>query len=544
MSFPCTYFCGFSNLNYDIETLQKLREGEAVFLNFAEKVWNIQRERGDHALIENPLTSAVWRTPQMQRTCQQPGAVEVLFDGCRFQFRCATTGKLVKKGLKMIGTHLAFAKRLGRRCSKQHRHDYEHVAIEGSRTKQSQQYTRQLADAVLASLREIIAEEDFGSSAGVFLADLPGDYRPHAASLEVFATDVNIDEQTWRRVLEQAQGLAEQRSTNNHNCALESRLGRLIATLVPWSIRLIQVTRTPKAKRWDLRHPDTHRLTVAIAADDTIVVQPERMIDSLGSRQRFSKPQRLAIFIFGVSRQTREQDSAPPAVAPSISHHGTEVWFEGGPQDKGLRAVMVRLHNNLGHPDTPTMVRMLFQADARDEAVLLAKALRCGACIRAKGTHLARPSRVPRVGSFNTHAGIDIFFLRDAKKETWMYLSIVELSAMYHVSSLVANRSSGHLWERFRAMWLNWAGPPRVLFLDPDRGFMGEFKENCLLFDIDLRPCSAEAHYQIGRLERAQGTWKSLAMKTIDAGQLCGKSDMENLAVQITRTRRAGFSPC
>ena len=122
-------------------------------------------------------------------------------------------------------------------------------------------------------------------------------------------------------------------------CDVQSPLGQLVATLVPWQIRLIQVVRTPKAKRWDIDTLDTHRLSVMEDASGNVTIQPERMLDSPGMRQRFSRAVRVAIFVYGVSALTREQENAP-AVEPKVAHHGKEIWCENGPVSAELRSTM------------------------------------------------------------------------------------------------------------------------------------------------------------------------------------------------------------
>ena len=56
--------------------------------------------------------------------------------------------------------------------------------------------------------------------------------------------------------------------------------------LVPWAIHLIVLSRVPKAKRWFPNDPDTHRLSVLLFNDDEVKIEPERVADAVGLRER------------------------------------------------------------------------------------------------------------------------------------------------------------------------------------------------------------------------------------------------------------------
>ena len=67
------------------------------------------------------------------------------------------------------------------------------------------------------------------------------------------------------------------------------------------------------------------------------------------------------------------------------------------------------------------------------------------------------------------------------------------------------------LYEAFEWGWLFWAGPPEILIADPERGFGGEgFLDRVSSLDICQRSTAAQAHWQIGKAERHQQTFKNL----------------------------------
>ena len=74
----------------------------------------------------------------------------------------------------------------------------------------------------------------------------------------------------------------------------QSELGRFIHNHVQRDIRLIQIARVPKAKRYNPMFLDTHRLAVGMLTDGrtgeldgTIKVEAELMATALGVRERF-----------------------------------------------------------------------------------------------------------------------------------------------------------------------------------------------------------------------------------------------------------------
>ena len=140
----------------------------------------------------------------------------------------------------------------------------------------------------------------------------------------------------------------------------------------------------------------------------------------------------VAIFVFG-STPLNDKEADEPPEQPQPSRHGDEIWFDGGPPDKELRSTMARLHNNLGHPDTPTMIRMLLAANATDKALEAARALKCAVCMRAKAPHASKPAKIHRVGSLNMGVALDVIFQADAAGTTFRYLSILKLSGLLHV---------------------------------------------------------------------------------------------------------------
>ena len=90
----------------------------------------------------------------------------------------------------------------------------------------------------------------------------------------------------------------------------DHELRHLISRLVPWNLVRIQFARAPKANRWQQGEGMTHRVTVCRHNYASLSFDVVRMMDVPGTRQRFQKPVRVAIFIFGHPVIEKEQDTA------------------------------------------------------------------------------------------------------------------------------------------------------------------------------------------------------------------------------------------
>ena len=126
---PCTYWCGFSRLNYSSQELRRLRCREAHLLRFLDRIYYLQADLGGHFAIENPRTSDIsWQ--------KDDRSVEVLADMCQFDMRSRDGTELLRKPIKLVTTHPAFQRHLGRRCGA----DHPHRTVQGNDTAHSANY--------------------------------------------------------------------------------------------------------------------------------------------------------------------------------------------------------------------------------------------------------------------------------------------------------------------------------------------------------------------------------------------------------------------
>ena len=132
-SFPCRGLCAFVQLNLSkgCDLRQTLREGR-LFLRHATAQARWQREQSTEAFpraahLENPLTSAAWRTSPLSLELREPGWLHAKPDQCAFGKR-SPQGNFQKKPTSVWTLAPAMRDALDVRCPGGHTHDH----VEGS----------------------------------------------------------------------------------------------------------------------------------------------------------------------------------------------------------------------------------------------------------------------------------------------------------------------------------------------------------------------------------------------------------------------------
>ena len=98
------------------------------------------------------------------------------------------------------------------------------------------------------------------------------------------------------------------------------------------------------------------------------------------------------------------------------------------------------MHKNLGHPLQNDFTRLMNQHGVNQAAISLSRRLRCAACLRSAGPKLPRPTKVPRVGSFNSVVSLDYVYVKDADGTTWQCLNILDLSGDFQLVYVLESR--------------------------------------------------------------------------------------------------------
>ena len=146
-------------------------------------------------------------------------------------------------------------------------------------------------------------------------------------------------------------------------------------------------------------------------------------------------------------------------------------------QDNDFLAQLVRrAHEGLGHPGNDRLVRILESASASDEAIKIAKELKCSVCeqhaalyIHQGGQHCQDNGMSTRLLSASTQC---IHPRRRAEEEA----SVEDRGLGIQISSVLSLRR--HTASEARRAYLHWVklfGPPTKLYVDLGREFLGAF---------------------------------------------------------------------
>ena len=211
-----------------------------------------------------------------------------------------------------------------------------------------------------------------------------------------------------------------------------------------------------------------------------------------------------------------------------------------------------KLHNNLGHPSLNTLIRVLKNSGASEEALQRAKAFSCTTCEANRRPADAIPARPSGAQGFNEKVGMDIKYLQGWRPgQKIPCLNIVDYGGSYQQMVPLPSRDTGELIRTtYRTHWLAWAGVPEEIVLDPSQPNLSEsLCRPCEEEGSRVRHTAAEAHWQLGKVERHGGLFQVLFLKVLSevgpeseeewkecvTQTLCAKNSMFNVG---------GVSPC
>ena len=209
------------------------------------------------------------------------------------------------------------------------------------------------------------------------------------------------------------------------------------------------------------------------------------------------------------------------------------------------------MHLTFGHPEPNELILFVSQQGASLAVIKAIKALRCAACDRSRKPKRPRPAKLPEVCQTSQpfdRVLLDVFYQEDCRGKTRPFLGVIDDAMLLHTIGRLPNREAEQVWKVFRNIWLIPFGLPLEVVLDLDGSFLGYFEER--LNELGVNPIywPAEAHYQIGRIERHNYVAKLMVNRLTDTLGLCEDEEIDEMAVQVahaknSNTRRRGRSP-
>ena len=228
-------------------------------------------------------------------------------------------------------------------------------------------------------------------------------------------------------------------------------------------------------------------------------------------------------------------------------HHEESVPRGVSRQDKAL---IKKLHANLGHPSREDFARALRMSRAREEVWRYVKEeFRCDVCESKVLPKPARPSTVPRHFETCKTVGVDVVYMpsQDPNKNIPV-LNVVDWASCYQTLEPLESTSSKAVWLAFQRSWCRTFGSPQIIVMDQGTEFQKDFTERASQAGSLIRTIGARAPWQQGRTERHGGLAKGVLEKVLAQ---VGPVDSEEwrmciYAVEQAKNRlfnKSGFSP-
>jgi hypothetical protein len=234
-------------------------------------------------------------------------------------------------------------------------------------------------------------------------------------------------------------------------------------------------------------------------------------------------------------------DSCPEAVAQDIS----EVLAASKSQEHSDSAVLQslkKLHNNLGHPSDKDLTRILRNAGATDQALALAKDFEKDGpvCVQRQRPTPCLPASPSTCLDFNHRVGIDVKIVPGWKpNQRVKCLNVVDYASSYQVMLPFFEVETAEVVRRlFTSVWLRWAGPPVEVLMDSGRtntadSFIAFLEQS----GIRMTSIAAEAHNQLGKVEKHGHLFELILQKVLNQVQPQSQQEFEECIIQTANSK-------
>jgi len=607
----CDPWSNINHLNYDQAQLQVIRDEQRLSLEEMRiTIEEMKAEFDGHFLLENPWGTPFWQQPDIMKIQQLPGAELRKGSMCRFGLR-GRQGKLLQKNTGWCSDLPLVLDEICLTCN--HNNSAMHEPCLGGNSKRAQVYTRQLAKALIQGLMQSLKQcgderwmhhfaEDHPSTwtCGLDVSQPFHDHRvwatmwdptmSSAMGFEVYYVDIIRNEEVWRPILQEVRLRLEGKVSNSAIVKKGTAFFEQIQALVPWTIHQAQIVKSPKVRRLPQiinQLPITHRAAILQHTDGRMTFETEEVQSfATGAAAKFSNPVSFGILVYGEAPATsldpeennkpenskpltpalgdvpKQQPSKPSRdVQPEVAPEETMYAWQPGYYDisfsvsdeqvpKWCKAVLRRMHTNLGHPSNEALTRLLAQSGAAGQALLGAKHLKCSVCERTRPPRQPRPSKLVFARRFNDRLFMDIVYIKNVAGTTFPFLNMLDDASTYQVLDLLPDRSEETVIRVLVKGWFKFFGHPDFLVLDAEGSFRGmSFETLMSQCNIQIRYVPPDAHYQLGKCERHGQTAKWMMQRLVSQFAAHDAEEMEILAnmttfAKNTLTRRSGASPC
>lgn len=228
---------------------------------------------------------------------------------------------------------------------------------------------------------------------------------------------------------------------------------------------------------------------------------------------------------------------------PPIPLHGPAFRSLSSEEKTQLR----RVHVNLGHPSPPVLARHLQAAKADPRLVEAAREFQCDSCLESTHPLHQRPSKLPQVREFNDLIGVDGFYFKSKAGYRTYVLHAIDEASCFQQGRRAVSRHATDAIQALSDFWVNWAGPPKQVYLDP----AGEFRSEEVLEyfqGLNVKAHVTAAAWQRGRLERHGDILKDMLERVDISDPITSDSSFDRAFLQCILAKNAlvrhdGYSP-
>ena len=218
--------------------------------------------------------------------------------------------------------------------------------------------------------------------------------------------------------------------------------------------------------------------------------------------------------------------------------------------DPEQKQQLLRMHNNLGHPDKTLLTNVMKDQGWSQEAIEGVSDMHCPTCFERQQPKIARPCHLREPRNFNDVVSIDAVQWTNAQSQNFIFYHMIDSATNFHVAFATDHRATSfQIIQLVTQNWINWAGPPKLLNMDGAGEFCSEEFERFLQsHDIRSNVVPADAHWQLGKCERHGALLQNMLQKFETQHPIRATEDMtialsHCTAAKNSMSRCRGYSP-
>ena len=266
--------------------------------------------------------------------------------------------------------------------------------------------------------------------------------------------------------------------------------------------------------------------------------------ETIGVTARESFP--TSTSIDAVAQEPEEQSDDE---APNHETNSAEAIHEQAKVTQAQKKLVLKVHNNTGHPPKDRFLRTMRAAGALPQVLrYIRDEFRCETCEAKRGPDHRRRAQCPRVHGFNRVLSMDVFYL-PFKGESTPILNVVDHGTGYQLACRISGSgsrspSAAATWRAFVTTWVRFLGPPSMIITDGGKEFQQRFERGVEQLGVLHHVTAPESRWQNSRAERHGGWLKQRLTQELDSGQGIAETieDVDELLASVVAAKNRWFN--